>query len=115
MKYLLLSLVLFTSGCLSQTALMEAFEDPETRPVLMEINSIPPPFNLNGRSPYILWVNGVKADLPMEDLVYLVNKVGVENIKPIEIADIHQGWLWPHFVKRREPEIPQNGRVRIIE
>jgi len=115
MKYLLLPLLLLTSGCFTQTVLMEAFEDPDTRPVLMEINSVPPPFDLNGRSPYVLWVNGVKTDLPMEDLVYLVNKVGLEDIKPIGIADIHQGWLWPHFVKHREPEVPQNARVRIIK
>jgi hypothetical protein len=115
MKYLLLPILLLTSGCLSQTVLMEAFQDSETEPVLMEINSVPPPFDLNGRAPYVLWVNGVKTDLPKEDLEYLVAKVGVENIKPIRIVDIHQGWLWPHFVRRREPETPQDGRIRIIE
>jgi len=115
MKYLFLPLFLLTSGCLTQTATMEAFEYPEISPVLMEINSVPQPFDLNGRSPYVLWVNGSRVDLPMEDLAYLVNKIGAKNIRPIEIADIHQGWLFPHFVKLRELDSPQNKRIRIVK
>jgi hypothetical protein len=114
MKCILLPILLLASGCLSQTATTRVLESIGPGPILMEVNSVPPPFDLNGRLPYVLWVNGVKVDLPRGDLAYLVSKIGAGNIKPIEMQDIHQGWLWPNFVKREEAEASQNGRVRMV-
>ena len=93
MKYILIFLILFSSGCLQSN---------NTKGYSIEINSVPPPFDLNGHAPYVLWINGKKVDLPKEDLLALVNKVGVEKIPKINPLDIHKGWLWSHFVQREE-------------
>lgn len=67
-------------------------------PLLMEINSVPPPFDVAGNYPYVLWINGRRVqNIPMGELRAVVNKVGKENIKQIDLADIHKGWLTPHY------------------
>ena len=63
----------------------------------IEINSIPPPFDINGRHPYAVWVNGERIDLPKKDILILVNKIGKENIKRADPQDIHRGWLFSHL------------------
>ena len=63
----------------------------------IEINSIPPPFDVNGRRPYAVWVNGQRVEMPKKDIMVLVNKIGKENIKPADTNDIHRGWLFSHF------------------
>lgn len=69
----------------------------EKRVPFIEINSIPPPFDVNGRRPYAVWVNGQRVDMPKKDIMALVNKIGKENIKPADTNDIHRGWLFSHF------------------
>ena len=113
MKYSILFLFFIFLGCVYRPEPQKYFmqtpiDGPETKPVLIEINNIPPPFNLGGDDPYVVWMNGRKVDLPKEDLVRLVNKVGEENIPDIDPVDIHKGWLHPHHVKREE--FPENAR-----
>ena len=74
----------FFSGCVPNT------------PQVIEINSVPPPFDVNGRFPYVVWANGERVDLPREELILLVKKIGKDNIKPSKNKDIHAGWLFPH-------------------
>jgi hypothetical protein len=73
----------------------------------IEINSIPPPFDINGRRPYAVWVNGQRIEMPKKDIMVLVNKIGKENIQPADTADIHRGWLFSHF-----SEFPADGTLR---
>tara|TARA_R110000772_G_scaffold84506_2_gene178322 strand:+ start:183 stop:512 length:330 start_codon:yes stop_codon:yes gene_type:complete len=63
----------------------------------IEINSIPPPFDVNGIRPYAVWVNGQRVNMPKKDIMTLVKKIGKENIKPANTDDIHRGWLFSHF------------------
>jgi hypothetical protein len=63
----------------------------------IEINSVPPPFDIDGRYPYVVWVNGERIDLPKKDIITLVNKIGKENIKKANPEDIHRGWLFSHL------------------
>ncbi len=74
-------------------------------PVAIEINSIPPPFNLNGHNPYVVWMNGKRITLPKKDLLLLVDKVGKKNIPIANHDDIHRGWLFPYFAKTKDEEL----------
>ncbi len=69
-------------------------------PVAVEINSVPPPFDMNGHNPYVVWMNGKRVNLPKRDLLLLVDKVGKENIPTISHKDIHRGWLFPYFAEK---------------
>jgi len=86
MKLIIGSLCLLFSGCFK----------PSLEQQVIEINSIPPPFDVNGRFPYVVWVNGKRVDMPQKDILVLVEKIGKENIKPSNNKDIHIGWLTPH-------------------
>ena len=63
----------------------------------IEINSVPPPFDIDGRHPYVVWVNGERVNMPKKDIIALVNKIGKENIKRADSKDIHRGWLFSHL------------------
>jgi hypothetical protein len=118
-KYLSIILILIVFGCLQKRSLHKSMEasiaqEVKQKPVLIEVNSVPPPFDLAGNNPYVVWMNGRKVNLPKEDLTELVNKVGEENIPSIDLMDIHKGWLRPHYAKKEE--FPENrGRVRQVK
>ena len=69
----------------------------QTQTQVIEINSVPPPFDVNGVMPYVVWVNGSRVDMPKKDIIALVNKIGKENIKRADTGDIHRGWLFSHL------------------
>lgn len=64
---------------------------------LMEINSVPEPFDVAGSYPYVLWVNGRRFNVPMQELKGIVAQIGKENIPPIDNNDIHKGWMRSFF------------------
>jgi hypothetical protein len=114
MKFIFLPILFLAGGCLSQTATTKVLESLGPGPVLIEVNSVPHPFDLNGRAPYVLWVNGVRIDVSNEDLSYFISRIGADNIKPTESQDIHQGWLWPNLANKGKAEHEQKGRVRMV-
>ena len=81
----ILLLVLLFSGCVNKA------------PKVIEVNSIPFPFNVNGTQPYVVWVNGRRVDMAKKDIMVLVDKIGKDNIKGADPADIHRGWLFSYF------------------
>jgi hypothetical protein len=81
----ILLLVLLFSGCAKKA------------PKVIEVNSIPFPFNVNGTQPYVVWVNGRRVDMPRKDIMGLVDKIGKDNIKGADPSDIHRGWLFSYF------------------
>ena len=94
MKYLYLPLVLILVGCISSNSPTEGdFLKREGngmyyahKPMLMEINSVPPPFDIGGNFPYVLWINGKRVPYaPMKELSAVVAKVGEDKIKDIEV------------------------------
>lgn len=64
---------------------------------LMEINSVPQPFDIAGNYPYVLWINGARFHVPSKQLESVVASVGKENIPAINSNDIHKGWLRSFF------------------
>jgi hypothetical protein len=76
----------------------------------IEINSVPPPFDIDGRYPYVVWVNGERVSMPKKDIVSLVNKIGKENIKRADTGDIHRGWLFSHLKGDPSNEFEQKQR-----
>ena len=78
---------------------------PEREVILIEINSVPPAFDLAGNHPYVLWINGVKINAKKQDIINFVNKIGMENIKPMTTSDIHNGWIEPHFFEKVDSDL----------
>ena len=83
------------------------------QPVFVEINQIPPPFDLAGNDPYVVWVNGARIHVPKEYIEPIINKIGKENIKPIDIINLHNGWLHPHYFEQPE-KVVNKGRTRSL-
>ena len=81
----ILLLVLLFSGCAKKAT------------KVIEVNSIPFPFNVNGAQPYVVWVDGRRVDMPKKDIMVLVDKIGKNNIKGADPSDIHRGWLFSYF------------------
>ena len=69
----------------------------KTETKVIEINSVPFPFNVNGTQPYVVWANGRRVNMPHKDIKSLVNQIGEENIKRADSEDIHRGWLYSYF------------------
>ena len=129
MKYLYFSIVLILVGCVSHHPPMEYEVQPMegdffqnqdegiyyvSDPMFVEINSVPSPFDINGNYPYVLWINGQRVpQAPMKELTAVVNKVGRDKIKNIDLADIHKGWLYPHHGPPPHEPQPQ-GRTRQV-
>lgn len=111
-KYLLIVMIAFLIG--AQSNFNQAF-DEKIQPksfskdsykvlvehakgcYLIEVNSIPEPFDIAGSRPYVLWVNGERFNVPKQDLKNIIEKVGRENIPPIDRNDIHKGWMRSFF------------------
>ena len=81
--------------------------------VLMEINSIPPPFNLGKHDAYVVWINGCRVHPSKKSIVNFVNLVGKENFQSINVDDIHKGWLHPHYIENASIKFPK-GRTRLV-
>ena len=69
----------------------------QTQTQVIEINSTPPPFDVNGVFPYVVWVNGRRVNMQKKDIMALVDKIGKDNIKRANALDIHRGWLFSYF------------------
>tara|TARA_R100000808_G_scaffold24269_1_gene55501 strand:+ start:23786 stop:24181 length:396 start_codon:yes stop_codon:yes gene_type:complete len=85
----------------------------EDQPVFVEINQVPPPFDLAGHDPYVVWINGARVRVPKEYIHPIIDTVGKENIQPIDIPNMHEGWLQPHFFEQADEAI-HKGRTRIV-
>ena len=120
MRYLAIIGLTFFFGCQEPKTkpLMQSLppENSLSYPVAIEINSVPFPFDLNGHYPYVVWMNGKRVELPKEDLITLVNKVGKENIPLADTKDIHKGWLSPYFAETEaDTFLNQRSRSRILK
>ena len=68
----------------------------------IQINSIPPPLDVNGRLPFTVWVNGKQLHLDGKKLQGLKEYLSLKQENPNSIADIHsgKGWLRPRILKQ---------------
>ena len=75
----------------------------------IEVNSVPFPFDIAGYNPYVLWVNGKRFNYDKNELIKIIENIGMENIPKLNPADMHNGdgWQRPHLV-RQEEEFPFN-------
>ncbi|MBN86255.1 MAG: hypothetical protein CL885_01895 [Dehalococcoidia bacterium] len=111
----LVASIFLLTGCLQQAPRLSGINPFAGEEVmLMEINSVPKPFDINGNDPYVVWINGKKVDPPMEYIEALVHKVGKENIPELNMEDIHGGWLHPMYLKLNRAEERKNQRVRLV-
>lgn len=91
------------------TQITQVPDAPKLQPVFIEINQVPPPFDIGGRDPYVIWINGAKVKVPSHYIQPIINDVGRENIRPIDIPNLHEGWIYPHYFEQPQKQV---GRVR---
>ena len=82
-------------------------------PVFIEINEVPPPFDVGGLDPYIIWINGARVKVPPHYIHSIIKDVGIENIRPIDISHLHEGWIRPHYFEQPQKQA-QAGRARSL-
>ena len=102
MKFIWLAVFTLFTSCVNSPDPEPIIINPPPYPVAVEINSVPPPFDMNGYNPYVVWMNGKRVNLPKKDVILLVNQVGEDNIPPADMRDIHRGWLFPYFAEAEE-------------
>tara|TARA_A200000159_G_scaffold54006_1_gene50036 strand:- start:17577 stop:17933 length:357 start_codon:yes stop_codon:yes gene_type:complete len=111
MKYIIITLIFLASCNHTQKQIHKTQETPQIPPNLpphvIEINSVPHPFNLNGGNPYVVWVNGQRVNLTLNQKKDLINIIKAENIKPVSEEDLHSGdgWLNPLYPSRKSFEL----------
>ena len=81
--------------------------------VFVEINQVPPPFDIGGLDPYVIWINGKREKVPVHYIKPIIEEIGMENIKALDIPNLHDGWLRPHFFEQVEEEA-RVGRTKSL-
>ena len=106
MRFFLFLILCALSGCVRFTENKEIhvsanLPTKNKAPILIEINNVPPPFDVAGNFPYVLWINGMYISNPdYKALHSIINNIGEDRIPGINPKDIHEGWIQPRFVKR---------------
>ena len=67
-------------------------------PMNIQVNRIPHPFNLNGRLPFQVWVDGERVPLNMIEVQDMIEVLDIEFTQPEDTKEIHSGagWIFPH-------------------
>jgi len=93
--------ILFLIGCAKKpSATYSKYVNTPTTEI--QINPIPHPLNINGMIPYVVWIDGKRADLkPLE-----VRKLALSLDLPLNVrgtAEMHAGagWLEPHNLTKK--------------
>jgi len=93
--------ILFLIGCSKNpSAIYSKYANTPTTEI--QINPIPHPLNINGMIPYVVWIDGKRADLkPLE-----VRKLALSLDLPLNVrgtAEMHAGagWLEPHNLTKK--------------
>lgn len=93
--------ILFLIGCSKKpSAIYSKYANTPTSEI--QINPIPHPLNINGMIPYVVWIDGKRADLnPLE-----VRKLALSLDLPLNVrgtAEMHAGagWLEPHNLTKK--------------
>lgn len=97
----------------SSPQLTQIREVPPVQPVFIEINQVPPPFDIGGVDPYVIWINGKRERVPAHYIHPIIENIGTANIKPIDIPNLHDGWLWPHYFEQPQKQV-HLGRARSL-
>lgn len=118
MKFFIVSALCVLCGCtqpIKKQNLNASTLASNKAPVLIEINSVPQPFDVAGHNPYVLWINGMYISQPdHKALSDIINQIGKERIPDIDPRNIHDGWIQPRFVKQYFEEKKIKGRDRKV-
>ena len=93
--------ILFLIGCAKKPSAIYS-KHVNTPTTEIQINPIPHPLNINGMIPYVVWIDGKRADLkPLE-----VRKLALSLDLPLNVrgtAEMHAGagWLEPHNLTKK--------------
>ena len=71
----------------------------------VQVNRLPHPFNLNGRIPYAIWVDGKRVNLNHTQIKVLAQSLNLKFSQPLNTAKIHngEGWIYPY-------QLNENGK-----
>ena len=67
-------------------------------PMNIQVNRIPHPFNLNGRLPFQVWVDGERVPLNINEVQDMIEVLDIKFTQPEDTKEIHSGtgWIFPH-------------------
>jgi hypothetical protein len=63
----------------------------------VQVNTLPSPFNINGKLPFAVWVDGKKLPMNSKQSKMIVQTLNIKFVEPKNTAQIHsgEGWLYP--------------------
>jgi hypothetical protein len=113
MKALICSIVFLFCGCIAKYSSFSSYPPPPPPPpnILpdtpppryipqlknIQVNTIPHPFNINGRMPFAVWVDGEQLPINSKESNAIVQALNIKFVEPKSTAEIHrgEGWLYP--------------------
>jgi len=68
------------------------------QPMNIQVNRIPHPFNLNGRLPFQVWVDGEQVPLDINEVKDMIEVLNIKFTQPKDTKEIHSGagWIFPY-------------------
>ena len=72
---------------------------PDIREI--QVNRLPHPFNVNGRVPFQVWVDGTRLPLNSNEAIAITKSLNLKFTQPEDTAEIHSGEGWIHPIKVR--------------
>jgi hypothetical protein len=62
----------------------------------IQVNTLPSPFNINGKLPFAVWVDGEMLPMNSKQSLMIVQALNIEFKEPKNTAQIHrgEGWLY---------------------
>ena len=70
---------------------------PDIREI--QVNRLPHPFNVNGRVPFQVWVDGTRLPLNSNEAIAITKSLNLKFTQPEDTAEIHSGEGWIHPIK----------------
>jgi len=94
MKHMIISLFsLLAIGCQKtkvQKSLLDSYIQEPIREI--QINPIPYPFHM--MTPYAIWVNGERLDIPKKEIISIAKELNLSLEPPEDTASLHNGDGW---------------------
>lgn len=94
MKHTIISLFsLLSIGCQTTKKQKNLLSNYTQEPIHeIQINPVPHPFHM--MTPYVVWVNGERLDIPKKDVVLIAEEFNLSLEPPEDTAELHNGSGW---------------------
>jgi len=119
MKALICSIIFLFCGCVGKYSSFSSYPPPPPPPNIIpdsdppnyipdlkniQINALPSPFNMNGKLPFAVWVDGKRLPMNSKQSQMIVKTLNIKFVEPKNTAEIHrgEGWLYPKPIHAKQ-------------